>query len=41
VEEEKKEEKLEATGEFKLNSSSFKDVRSGSKREQILDDSGD
>jgi hypothetical protein len=38
-EEEKKEDKLEATGEFKLNSSSFKDIKSGSKKDHVLDDS--
>jgi hypothetical protein len=38
-EEEKKEEKLEATGEFKLNSSSFKDVKSANKKDNILDES--
>lgn len=36
-EEKKKTDKLEATGEFKLNSSSFKDIRSA-KKENILDD---
>ena len=39
VEEEKKDlDKLEVTGEFKLNSSSFKDIKSG-KKEDILDNS--